>query len=109
VHAQSEPDGAVHLRAAREGAWISFDGLSKGTIERHLAMTVAMREGGRLNQVLLSHDAGWYHVGEPDGGTYRPHDVLFTAFVPRLRERGFTDVEVQRLLVENPRRALTSI
>ena len=66
-----------------------------------------MRAAGRLDRVLLSHDAGWYHVGEPDGGTYRPHDTLFTTLVPRLRTRGFTQPEIQQLLVENPRRALT--
>jgi phosphotriesterase-related protein len=109
VHAQNEPDGAVHLRAARDGVWVSFDGLSQETIERYLELVVAMRAAGRLDRVLVSHDAGWYHVGEQDGGGYRPHDLLFTAFVPRLRERGFGDADIHRLLVENPRRVLTAI
>ncbi|HEX6210934.1 MAG TPA: phosphotriesterase, partial [Methylomirabilota bacterium] len=56
---------------------------------------------------LVSHDAGWYHVGEPDGGTYRPHDLLFTRFLPELRGQGFTEAEVHQLTVDNPRAALT--
>ena len=107
VHAQNERDPAVHLRVAEEGAWISFDGLSGDNVEQYADLVTAMRAAGRLDRVLLSHDAGWYHVGEPDGGTYRPHDTLFTTLVPRLRTRGFTQPEIQQLLVENPRRALT--
>jgi phosphotriesterase-related protein len=107
VHAQNEPDPAVHQRVAEEGAWISFDGLSPGDVDRYVELVVAMRGAGHLDRVLLSHDAGWYHVGEPGGGTYRPHDTLFTTFIPRLRGRGFAEAEIQQLLVENPRRALT--
>jgi phosphotriesterase-related protein len=108
VHAQNESDLAVHRRVADEGAWISFDGLSADNVDRYVDLVAAMRAAGRLDRVLLSHDAGWYHVGEPTGGTYRPHDTLFTTFIPRLRTRGFTDAEVRRLLIENPRRALTA-
>ncbi len=107
VHAQNEPDADAHVRAARDGVWISFDGLSEDTIERYLALIAGMRRAGCLDRVLVSHDAGWYHVGEADGGTYRPHDLLFTACVPRLRDRGFSDDDIRRLLVDNPRRALT--
>ena len=57
--------------------------------------------------MLVSHDAGWYHVGEPDGGEFRPFDTLFTTFVPALKAAGLTEADVQQLLVDNPRRALT--
>ncbi|HEY8504208.1 MAG TPA: hypothetical protein VIL46_06465, partial [Gemmataceae bacterium] len=57
--------------------------------------------------VLLSHDAGWYHVGEPNGGRFRPYDTLFTDFLPALRKAGFTAAEVRRLTVDNPREAFT--
>jgi predicted metal-dependent phosphotriesterase family hydrolase len=57
--------------------------------------------------VLVSHDAGWYRVGEPGGGKFRPFDTLFTSFVPALKGAGVTESEVRQLLVDNPRRALT--
>jgi phosphotriesterase-related protein len=57
--------------------------------------------------VLVSHDAGWYRVGEPGGGQFRPYDTLFTAFIPALKASGFGDAEVRQLLVDNPRRALS--
>jgi phosphotriesterase-related protein len=107
VHAQSERDASYHVRAARRGAWVEFDGISPAGLDRHLELVHHLRSQQLLDRVLVSHDAGWYHVGEPGGGTYRPYDTLFTAFVPGLERRGFTAAEVRQLLVENPRRALT--
>ncbi len=107
VHAHSERDGARHRQAAARGAWVEFDGLAPDSVERHVALVMAMRTAGRLDRVLVSHDAGWYRVGEPGGGTFRPFDTLFTAFVPALKAAGLSERDVTRLLVENPRRALT--
>ena len=66
-----------------------------------------MKEAGHLDRVLLSHDAGWYHVGEPGGGEYRPYDTLMADFVPALRAAGVSEAEVRRLTVDNPRAAFT--
>ena len=107
VHAQNESDQAVHAQVGRRGAWVSFDGVSAQSLERHLGNILAMREARLLDRVLVSQDAGWYHVGEPDGGTYRPHDLIFTDFLPALRARGLTAGEITQLMVDNPRAALT--
>jgi phosphotriesterase-related protein len=66
-----------------------------------------MKTEGLLGRVLLSHDAGWYHVGEPGGGEFRPYTTLFTRLIPALADAGLTKEEVRRMLVENPRRVLT--
>jgi phosphotriesterase-related protein len=107
VHAQSERDETFHVRAARRGAWVEFDGVGPKTVDRHVALVQQMKNAGLLGSVLVSHDAGWYHVGEPGGGAFRPFDTVFTSFVPALRRAGFSDADVRRLLVDNPRRALT--
>ena len=107
VHAQSERDETFHARAARRGAWVEFDGVSEAALARHLELVRRMKEERLLAHVLLSHDAGWYRVGEPGGGRFRPFDTLFTALIPGLKAAGFTDAETRQLLVENPRRALT--
>ena len=62
---------------------------------------------GHLDRVLVAHDAGWYNVGQPGGGTYRPYDTLFTQFIPALKEARFSDEEIHRITVENPARAFT--
>ncbi len=83
---------------------MSFDGVSAQSLERHLDNVLAMRDARLLDRVLVSQDAGWYHVGEPDGGTYRPHDLIFTDFIPALRARGLTEREITQVMVDNPRR-----
>jgi phosphotriesterase-related protein len=107
VHAHSERDDTFHVRAARRGAWVEFDGVSASSLDRHVQLVQHMKNADLLDRVLVSHDAGWYHVGEPGGGRFRPFDTVFTSFVPALSRAGFSDGDVRRLLVDNPRRALT--
>jgi len=107
VHAQSESDPGIHLRAAELGAWVEFDGIASASVEKHVDLVMRMKRAGHLDQVLVSHDAGWYHVGEPGGGNYRGYDTLFTQFLPALRKAGASDADIQTLLTHNPRAALT--
>ena len=108
VHAQSEKDEMFHARAAKRGAWVEFDGISEQSVARHVALVRAMQAQGLLGHVLVSHDAGWYRVGEPDGGAFRDFTTLFRAFLLGLEAAGFTKADVDQLLVANPRRALLS-
>jgi len=64
-----------------------------------------MKDRGFLNRVLLSHHAGWYSVGQPAGGGFRPYDTLFTQFLPTLRKTGFKEPEIRQLIVKNPSKA----
>ncbi len=105
VHAHAERDRMRNVEAARRGAWISFDGLNPVRVELFVEFVVTMKEQGLLHRVLVSHDAGWYRVGEPDGGIFRPYDTLFTAFLPGLKNAGFTDEEIHQVLVTNPAEA----
>ena len=70
-------------------------------------MVQNLKQAGFLNHVLISHDAGWYSVGEPHGGKYRGYESLFTEFLPALRKSGLTDDEIQQLTVANPAQAFT--
>ena len=106
VHAQNEKDGAVHVRLAKAGAWVEFDGVSERERDRHVALVLAMRAAGLLGRVLISQDAGWYRVGEPGGGAFRGYTMLFDDFLPRLRAAGVSDDEIEQLVVANPRRAI---
>lgn len=75
------------------------------SIDRHLELVQNMRQHGLLDRVLLSHDAGWYSVGEPDGGKFRPYTTLFQQFLPALKKADFSDEEIQLLTVKNPAQA----
>ena len=102
VHAHTEEHSARHVEAARRGAWVEFDGLGPDSVERFVALVRFMNAHGVLHRTLVSHDAGWYHVGELMGGTFRPYDTLFTAFLPALTSAGFTDGDIHQILVTNP-------
>lgn len=107
VHAQNEQDTAIHEQVARQKGWVSFDGLGWDDSGKHVELVSFMKKQGLLDKVLVSHDAGWYHVGEPNGGKFQSFEKMFTAFIPDLKKRGFTRKEIQLLTVKNPMEAFT--
>jgi phosphotriesterase-related protein len=107
VHAQSDWSLAARVAAAREGAWIEIDNVGERTVEACVDHVTALKDHGCLARTLVSHDAGWYRPGEPRGGAFRGFDTLFTRFVPALRQAGWTDGDIRRLLVDNPASAFT--
>jgi phosphotriesterase-related protein len=107
VHAHNERDESHHRAVATRGAWVEFDGIAPAAVTRHVELVLAMKKHGLLARVLVSHDAGWYRVGEPGGGEFRDFGTLFTAFIPAIKAAGFTEDDLRQLLVINPRRALS--
>ncbi|QHT71580.1 phosphotriesterase [Rhodocytophaga rosea] len=107
VHAQSEADSAIHAKVAGQGGWVSFDGIGWDDSGRHVELVSFMKKQGLLEKVLVSHDAGWYHVGETGGGKFQSFEKIFTTFLPELKKRGFSRKEINQLLVKNPMEAFT--
>lgn len=107
VHANAIQDLTTLDALASRGAWLEYDGIHPDTADWHLTLVRRALERGYGGQILLSQDAGWYEVGQPLGGTVRPYTYLVGEFVPLLRRSGLGEEEIHRLLVENPRRALT--
>ena len=112
THAQNgSRDG--HVRMARLGGWISLDGLGwvqpqgqdSSALYQYLQMVRNLKENGFLHRLLLSMDAGWYSYAEAN--TYVEHTALFTLFIPMLLEYGFTEKDIQQVLVINPKEAYT--
>jgi phosphotriesterase-related protein len=98
VHAQNETNFAIHEELARAGAWVEFDGISPRGLDWHLRCVRNMAAKNLLHRTLISHDAGWYHVGEPGGGRFQPFTYLFTDFLPKLDA-----ATANQLIVRNPR------
>lgn len=107
IHAQNESDREIHFKVAKEGGWVSFDGLEVQSIQHYLDFLKDMKVNQLIHKALISHDAGWYHVGEPGGGYYRPHDTLFKHLIPALKKEGFTQNDLNQLFNINPARALS--
>ncbi|MDQ3392803.1 MAG: phosphotriesterase [Bacteroidota bacterium] len=102
VHAQGEKDTSFHTKIGTMGAWVEFDGIGPETITEHVEFVKSMKENGLLGKVLLSHDAGWYQVGEAEGGDFRPYTSLYDLYIPALQKEGFSETELHQLLVKNP-------
>ena len=100
VHAQNETDPSEYLRAAAAGCWISFDGMGWET-EKHIEKLLFAKQNGILNRVLISHDAGWYDPGKEEQ-EITSFTRIFTRVIPELREKGFTQEELDLLLKQNP-------
>lgn len=110
VHAQTEPDIAVLKKAARRGAYLELDSVGAPYQSQTdlLETAVALIEAGYIDQLLLSHDAGWYNPGRSDGlpeEGYRGYTALIKKFIPALLERGITKQQVRHITVDNPARA----
>ena len=105
VHAQAEEDRSLHVKAARMGAWVSLDGIGWGDFEKYATSIDNLKQVGLLNRVLISHDAGWYKPGEKNGGNFTGFTNIFTQLLPLLKKRGFTETDINQLLIGNPAEA----
>jgi predicted metal-dependent phosphotriesterase family hydrolase len=107
-HCDTVPDPRYHLELARRGCFVEFDGFgSDGPFyeERALGYIATLAERGHLERVLVSHDnflPAHLHVHGGNG-----YDHVLTCVRPKLLERGFTPAEAFKVLVDNPRAALT--
>ena len=107
IHAQNELDSSQHIKAARMGAWVSFDGVSAEALTTHVELVKRMKNEGLLHRVLVSQDAGWFHVGQPHGGAFRTFETVFSEFIPAIRTAGFTEVDIRTLFNDNPANAFS--
>lgn len=103
VHAQSENNNNTYLKAAKMGCWISFDGLGND-LEKHVEKILYAKKNGILDNILISHDAGWYDP-QKEKQKITPYTALFKQLYPELKSRGFTDEEFNLLVSVNPSRA----
>lgn len=52
-------------------------------------------DAGFGEQLLLSHDRGWYDPSKPNGGAQLPYTYLCEVFLPKLRASGVDEATVQ--------------
>jgi predicted metal-dependent phosphotriesterase family hydrolase len=107
VHAQNEADKTFHIRAAQRDSWVSLDGVNTKTAKSHLELLDIMRTEKLLHRVLVSHDSGWYHVGEPGGGQYNNYNFILDQFIPEMKTQGFTAHEIDTIFRDNPAAAFS--
>jgi phosphotriesterase-related protein len=104
VHAQAEKDFSNYEEAAKLGVWISLDGIG-WAIDPYVERLLFAKEKEFIDQILISHDAGWYDPAKPSGGDFQPFANIFEKLIPKLNSKGFTQKDWDLLLIKNPKRA----
>jgi phosphotriesterase-related protein len=107
IHTQNEADFDLHLEMARRGAWIEYDSVGRGDFDDawHVDHIRRVLDAGLGEQLLLSHDRGWYDPSKPGGGVPQPYTHLVDSLLPKLREAGIDDATIRQLTQHNPFRA----
>jgi len=109
VHADSEPDLGYHREVTAMGANIEFDFIGQPNTDPkdHIKKIQSIMMEGKGEQILLSHDAGWYQPGQPDGhpeGGIRGFTYIPDEFIPLLIDEGMDAGAIKQLTEENPKR-----
>lgn len=105
VHAHVEEAFDRVLALAQTGIWIELDGLAWGGDEDHAQKLMMLLEHGYEDQILLSQDAGWYNIGEENGGKVIPYTRLQAEFLPMLAARGVDSATLGKITRFNPANA----
>ncbi len=106
IHAQQESDWALHIDAAQRGAWIEYDAIGSEPADAvYIDRITAALDAGFGDQLLLSHDRGWFDPAQPGGGTPRNFTYISTIFLPKLLAAGILPEVVRTLTQVNPFRA----
>ena len=110
THAQ---DGTLegYIKAAKLGVWISLDNLNKNNLDKpggvdwFVVLLTKLKKENLLHKILISHDAGWYNPGQVNGGNFRGYTEMFEHLIPALMKNGFSQEDIDLLLIKNPRKA----
>jgi len=105
IHTQAEDDFELHLEMARRGAWLEYDGIGNSdwrTDEYYVENIQRLLDAGFENQLLLSHDRGWYDPATPGGGSPKPYTYITEQFLPKLRSVGLDEKLIHQLTQVNP-------
>ena len=84
IHTQEEPDRDMHLAVASRGAWIEYDSIGRTEDDVLIELIHRVLDAGFADQLLLSHDSGWYDPAKPGGGELKTYTHLSEELIPKL-------------------------
>ncbi len=100
VHAQQEEDYSSYKEAAARGCWISLDGWGWEQND-HYKRLIYFKTNKLMDQLLISHDAGWYDPSNPESKV-TPYNYIPKDLVPKMKYDGFDIAEIHQILHFNP-------
>lgn len=104
IHTQADPDFNLHLEMAKRGCWIEYDAIGNANApsdETIIEYITKLTDAGHLEQIMLSHDRGWYDAGNPDFEPM-PFTYISETFIPKMRDAGFDEDTITQLTHINP-------
>ena len=107
-HTDENADIRQLVALARRGAYVQFDVIGKihwMLDETRVDLLCQMVDNGYQDHLMLSSDRCREMELKVGGGL--GYDHVLRDFVPKLRQAGFDDALLHRILVENPARALS--
>ncbi len=102
IHTQAEPDFELHKAVALRRAWIEYDHVGREPDSEVVPLIQRAVEAGLAEQLLLSHDRGWFDPALPGGGTPQPYTHLVGSLLPALRQAGVEQSTIVRMTEINP-------
>jgi phosphotriesterase-related protein len=113
-HSCGSADHDYHMTIARGGSYLGFDRFGLDLLhpdEARVASLAKLIAAGAGDRAVVSHDSVWCWRGQPFPPAIEAAAVeqwnpshFSTRIVPKLRDRGVTDEQIDTLLVDNPRR-----
>jgi len=111
VHSQNM-SSEDQINIIKRGAWVSLDGISDEpeAIEKYVNFLEVLKNENLLHKSLISQDAYWLVISKENGefgfehfGS--PYSAIFDVLIPKLTEKGFTEDDIDQLLIKNPAQA----
>ena len=113
-HSCGTSDHDYHMRVARGGSYLGFDRFGLEVImpdEERAASLAKLIQAGAGDRAVVSHDSVWCWQGQPFppaveeamNKVWNPTHFSLR-IVPKLKDLGITDEQIDALLVDNPRR-----
>jgi phosphotriesterase-related protein len=117
-HSDGNSDPAYHRGLAERGAFVGFDRFGISLFqpdEVRIDNVMKLVEAGHLQRILMSHDSiiCWLGRPVPYAQTFEAmlemlpkwrSTHIFREIVPKLRERGLSDSQIETILIDNPKR-----
>jgi len=107
VHADQIANFNDHVALFKRGAWLEYDAMGTRPLASDVSLVKRALDAGYVDRIMLSQDAGWYNVGQVDGGQVRPYTGLLGEIIPALAQAGVNQATIAKLTVQNPARAFT--
>lgn len=104
IHTQADPDFDLHLEMAARGVWIEYDAIGNPDApsdEVIIGYIQRLLDAGYGEQIMLSHDRGWYDPATPNR-IPMPFTYLSETFIPKMRDAGIDEDTIVQLTHINP-------